>query len=78
MSVVKCEFCGKLFEGIKPIDNACPSCVQEAKRNSQPYPPDKKEKKFVESDGFFDEKEYLQEEKSSGFFESTEYNLPKK
>ena len=71
--VVKCEFCNQLFVGRKAIDNACPTCLEIARRNSGQ---EEKSKKFVESDGFFDNRDYLSEEKRSGFFESSEYNLP--
>ncbi len=69
----KCQFCGKLFESEILATNACPACVAEARNN---FPPEKKQKKFVESDGFFDKDDYLSEEKRSGFFESSEYNTP--
>jgi hypothetical protein len=74
--VNKCQFCGKLFEHEVLASNACPDCVIEARNN---FPPKgEKRKKFLESDGFFDKDEYLSEEKSSGFFESSNYNLPRR
>jgi hypothetical protein len=74
--VRKCQFCGRLFEAESPELTACPRCQAAAKRNDYPgadAPPDK-QKKFVESDGFFDKNEYLSEDKKSGFFEATDYH----
>lgn len=76
--VKKCDFCGRLFntgEG-DMSGSACPLCQAAAKRNDYPPPPtlQQPKKKFVESDGFFDEKEFLSEDKNSEFFESDHYN----
>lgn len=67
----KCEFCGKLFTEPRIPTNACPDCTEQANKNFS----NKDKKKFVECDGFFDQKDYLSEEKTSGFFESSEYHI---
>lgn len=77
--VTKCYFCGRLFEAnefTSLSQPACPRCQGAAKRNDFPGvdTPPTKQKKFVESDGFFDEKEYLKEDKGSEFFEASEFH----
>lgn len=81
-SIQKCHFCGRLYESISDFDNgafACPRCIRAAKNNDFPGAdiPEPTKKKFVESDGFFDEKEYLQEDKGNDFFEADAFYFPK-
>lgn len=78
-NVVQCMFCQRLFEASEQTSihhPACPRCQAAAKRNDFPgsEAPPAKQKKFVEGDGFFDAKDFLQEDKNKGFFEATEYH----
>jgi len=73
--VKRCPFCEKLFEAGLDSSNACPSCALEARLNSDKgCKPSSNQKKFLESDGFFDKEDYIAEEKGDDFYESSEYN----
>lgn len=66
--VIKCKFCGNLFEGeanlMDPDNKVCGSCKEKAKQNTLNQSKQKETKRFVESDGFFNKEEYLEENNS--------------
>lgn len=76
--ITKCKFCGRLFESSEFSNGACPKCQSAARRNDFPGAdvPAPEKKRFVESDGFFDEKEFLSEDKGS-FHESSGFHSTK-